>query len=157
MSLYGKCSFIHYPFTWFSKTNYVHVHINGPKATCIALFARRSARTWVLLILSLTYLLFLVVVDFQKPHKTIPMCVLSRCRDCSFINTFGSFNQWHSLRRPYALMEFWASAIVRCAGWHCDCTPTHTASFTIPKTRKPFFAAAAVGRCGARVSFSPPA
>lgn len=71
MSLYGKCSFIHNSFTWFSKTNYVHVHIHGPKATCIALFARRSARTWVLLILSLTYLLFLVVVDFQKPHKTI--------------------------------------------------------------------------------------
>lgn len=52
-------------------------------------------------------------------------------------------------------MEFWASAIVRCAGWHRDCTPTYTASFTIPKTRKPFFAAAAVGLCGARVSFSP--
>ena len=52
-------------------------------------------------------------------------------------------------------MKFWASAIVRCAGWNRDCTPTYTASFTIPKTRKPFFAAAAVGLCGARVSFSP--
>lgn len=67
----------------------------------------------------------------SKAPQNHSMCVLSRCRDSSFINTFGSFNQWHSLRRPYALMEFWASATVRCAGWHRDCTPTYTASFAI--------------------------
>ena len=90
----------------------------------------------------------------KAPQNHSYVCPVT-VRDCSFINTFGSFNQWHSLRRPYALMEFWASATLRCAGWHRDCTPTYTARITIPKTRKPFFAAAAVGLCGARVSFSP--